>query len=175
MRRSECRRPSHCCPCPRPCRPRGQCCRFYRHRCRHQLTPAWPNFLWPRRACSLGWLVFVRDECSALVPRSRRGVTRTRSPSDGDGGGAPADLGPQPGCHTYVELCHTYAGGVSHGRFAPQNVGALVPDSDGLEADGQELNIKDYGEDRVWVILMNTTADAANAKPGRGGLRHGYE
>ncbi len=64
---------------------------------------------------------------SALVPQSRRSVTRTRSPSDGDGGGAPADLGPQRGCHTYVELCHTYAGGVSHGRFAPQNVGALVP------------------------------------------------
>lgn len=29
-------------------------------------------------------------------------------------------------------------------------------------ADGQELNVKDYREDRVWVILMNTTADAAN-------------
>ena len=47
--------------------------------------------------------------------------------------------------------------------------------SDGLEADGQELNMKGYGEDRVWAILMNITADAANAKPGRGGLRHGYE
>ena len=37
-------------------------------------------------------------------------------------------------------------------------------------ADGQELNVKDYREDRVWVILMNTTADAANQKPARGGL-----
>ena len=42
--------------------------------------------------------------------------------------------------------------------------------SDGLEAERQELNVKDYGEDRVWVILMNTTADAANQKPARGGL-----
>ena len=35
--------------------------------------------------------------------------------------------GPQRDCHTDAGVRHTDAGGVSHGRFVRENVGALVP------------------------------------------------
>ena len=35
--------------------------------------------------------------------------------------------GPQRDCHTDAGVRHTDAGGVSHGQFVRENVGALVP------------------------------------------------